>query len=50
MVIKLTVTFVKAVIFIEIDFNKIANIASEMTSFYNSSNSQILKYKTLSNY
>ena len=49
-VIMSTAVFVEAVILIEIDFNKIANIASEMTSFYNSSNSQILKYKTLSKY
>ena len=39
MVIKLTVTFVEAVIFIEIDFNKIAKKVSEMIRFYNSSNS-----------
>ena len=31
--------FVKVVILIEIDFNKISKIASEMTRFYNSSNS-----------
>ena len=50
MVIMSTVVFVEAVILIEIDFNKIAKIASEMTSFYNSSNSEFLKYKTLSKY
>ena len=38
MVIKSTVVFVESVILIEIDFNKIAKIASEMTRFYNSSN------------
>ena len=43
-------TFVKVVILIEIDFNKIAKIASEMIRFYNSSNSLIMKYKTLSKY
>ena len=49
-VIMSTTTLVEAVILIEIDFNKIAKIASEMTSFYNSSNSEFLKYKTLSKY
>tara|TARA_B100000242_G_C42788000_1_gene366642 strand:- start:63 stop:173 length:111 start_codon:yes stop_codon:yes gene_type:complete len=34
-----TAAFVEAVILIEIDFNKISKIASEMTRFYNSSNS-----------
>ena len=43
-------TFVKVVILIEIDFNKIAKIVSEMIRFYNSSNSLIMKYKTLSKY
>ena len=42
--------FVKVVILIEIDFNKIAKTASEMIRFYNSSNSLIMKYKTLSKY
>ena len=44
------VVFVEAVILIEIDFNKIAKIASEIIRFYNSSNSLIMKYKTLSKY
>ena len=39
MVIMSTAFFVKAVILIEIDFNKIAKKALEMTRFYNSSNS-----------
>ena len=38
MIIMSTVVFVDAVISIEIDFNKIAKKASEMTRFYNSSN------------
>ena len=42
--------FVKVVILIEIDFNKIAKIGSEIIRFYNSSNSLIIKYKTLSKY
>ncbi len=42
--------FAKVVILIEIDFNKIAKIASEMITFYNTSNSLIIKYKTLSKY
>ena len=50
MVIKSTVVFVESVILIEIDFNKIAKIGSEMIRFYNSSNSLIMKYKTLSKY
>ena len=45
-----TVVFVESVILIEIDFNKFAKKALEMSRFYNSSNSQILKYKTLSKY
>ena len=39
MVIMSIVGFVEAVILIEIDFNKIAKKALEMTRFYNSSNS-----------
>ena len=39
MVIKSIVVFVKPVILIEIDFNKIAKKALEMIRFYNSSNS-----------
>ena len=50
MVIMSTVVFVEAVIIIEIDFNKIVKKTLEMTRFYNLSNSQILKYKTLSKY
>ena len=50
MVIMSKVVFVEAVILIEIDFNKIAKIVSEMTRFYNSSTLKILKYKTLSKY
>ena len=50
MVIMSTAAFVEAVILIEIDFNKIAKIASEMIRFYNSSNSLIIKYKILSKY
>ena len=50
MVIMSTVVFVEAVILIEIDFNKIVKIASKMIRFYNSSNSLIMKYKTLSKY
>ena len=42
--------FVKVVILIEIDINKIVKIASEIIRFYNSSNSLIMKYKTLSKY
>ena len=42
--------FVKVVILLEIDFNKIAKIASEMIKFYSLSNSLIMKYKTLSKY
>ena len=41
---------VKVVILIEIDFNKIAKIVSEMIKFYNLSNSLFMKYKTLSKY
>ena len=39
MVIMSTVVFVEAVILIEINFNKTAKKALEMTRFYNSSNS-----------
>ncbi len=39
MVIMSTVVFVQTVILIEIDFNKIAKKALEMTRFYNLSNS-----------
>ena len=47
MFIMSTAAFVKVVILIEIDFNKIAKIASEMIKFYSLSNSLIMKYKTL---
>ena len=50
MFIMLIAAFVKVVILIEIDINKIVNIALEMIRFYNSSNSLIMKYKTLSKY
>ena len=50
MVIMSTAAFVEAVILIEIDFNKIAKIGSEIIRFYNSSNSLIMKYKTFSKY
>ena len=39
MVITQTEAFVKAITLIEIDFNKIAKKALEMTRFYKSSNS-----------
>ncbi len=39
MIIMSTVVFVDAVISIEIDFNKIAEKALELTRFYDSSNS-----------
>ncbi len=45
-----TVVFVESVILIEIDFNKIVKKPLEMTRLYNSSNSQILQFKTLSKY
>ena len=50
MVIMSTVVFVEAVILIEINFDKIIKKSLEMIRFYNSSNSLIMKYKTLSKY